>query len=67
MLRDLEASIPKSVKRKREYNLKESLEAKINLNKRRKEEDNFDILKTSPTIEASATSSKLKSENYNQD
>ena len=66
-LRDLEACMPKSVKRKREDYLKESLEDKITRNMRRKEEDNSDILKTSPTIEASAKSSKLKPKNYNQD
>ena len=59
--------MPKSVKCKREDNQKEGLEAKITRKMRRKEEDNFDILKTSPTIESSAKSSELKPKKYDQD
>ena len=45
----LETSVPRSVKRKREEEyLKESLEEKRNM--RRKEDDNSDVQKTSPTM-----------------
>ena len=51
--------MPRSVKRKRaEEDLKESLEEKRNM--RRKEDDNSDVQKTSPTNESSAKSPKLK-------